>query len=105
MRFHLSIDLCKNKTVTIIVRASVKGLIIQTPVIPKNAGKIKVRIKRIIKPRRLEIRADSFAFPRAVKYIEAITFIPIRINSGANIKRPLEIIKIIFLSCTNIAPN
>lgn len=90
---------------TIIVRASVKGLIIQTPVIPKNTGKVNIRIKRIIKPRRLEIRADSFALPSAVKYIEAITFIPIRINSGANIKSPLEIIRTIFLSCTKTAPN
>lgn len=58
------------------VKSSVAGAVSQIPFSPHKAENTKIEIKRITRPRALEMTADSFAMPQEVKYIEPIKLKP-----------------------------
>ena len=69
-----------NNNDTIAVNASVHGAANHTPVIPRKAGKINVNARSKTTPLSAEIRAEDFASPQLVKYMELITSYPIITN-------------------------
>ena len=59
---------------------SVAGAEIHTPVIPKRAENRKVNPRRRIMPLKDEMRAELYASPQLVKYMELITLYPMKRN-------------------------